>query len=101
MKDSEVGTREDLMWFVYSVFDFIEHAPVDQRDNMWGCTESIKTIRHRWDKRGRVLVHCAQGVSRSCAFCIAFIMWRNGSGFQEAYISQRRQLSSDMGLLFT
>lgn len=41
-------------------------------------------FQHSWDEGGRVLIHCSRGVSRSCAFCIAFLMWRNVSGLKEA-----------------
>lgn len=57
------GSREDLACLVYFVFDYIERV---------------------WDEGGRVLIHCSRGVSRSCAFCIAFLMWRNVSGLKEA-----------------
>jgi dual specificity MAP kinase phosphatase len=34
---------------------------------------------------GRVLVHCSQGVSRSVALSIAYLMWRNGGAYEETF----------------
>ncbi|KAG5501070.1 hypothetical protein GH5_04663 [Leishmania sp. Ghana 2012 LV757] len=35
--------------------------------------------------QGRVFVHCQQGVSRSCTFVIAYIMWKQGLCYDRAY----------------
>nr|CAJ2475884.1 unnamed protein product [Leishmania braziliensis] len=35
--------------------------------------------------QGRVFVHCQQGVSRSCTFIIAYIMWKKGLCYDRAY----------------
>ena len=85
MFDSKIG--EDLTWFVYDVIAFVEEA----RKN-----------------GGKVLVHCIQGVSRSCSFCIAYLMWASSSsqsssssfsaalGFKEAFafVKERRLVAS-------
>ena len=34
---------------------------------------------------GRVLVHCSQGVSRSVALVIGYLMWRSGRGYEETF----------------
>lgn len=34
---------------------------------------------------GRVLIHCSQGVSRSAALVIAYLMWKQGRGYDEVY----------------
>lgn len=49
--------HEDLSWFFYQVVAFIRSA----RDSQHSPS-------------ARVLVHCHQGISRSCAFAIAFVM---------------------------
>ncbi|GET89835.1 hypothetical protein, conserved [Leishmania tarentolae] len=35
--------------------------------------------------RGKVFVHCQQGVSRSCTFVIAYVMWKQGLCYDRAY----------------
>eukprot|EP00996_Jenningsia_fusiforme_P004145 NODE_494_length_2181_cov_30.641651_g454_i0.p1 GENE.NODE_494_length_2181_cov_30.641651_g454_i0~~NODE_494_length_2181_cov_30.641651_g454_i0.p1 ORF type:complete len:667 (+),score=89.84 NODE_494_length_2181_cov_30.641651_g454_i0:98-2098(+) len=39
---------------------------------------------------GKVYVHCHQGVSRSCTTVIAYLMWRDGIGYEEGYQKVRR-----------
>eukprot|EP00903_Cladosiphon_okamuranus_P006522 g6373.t1 len=59
---------EDCAWFIYSAFDFIKAAE---------------------EQRGRVLVHCVQGVSRSCTLAIAWLMLTKGIDYDEAYTRVR------------
>lgn len=33
---------------------------------------------------GKLLVHCHQGVSRSCTFIVAYLMWHRGFGYNQA-----------------
>ncbi|XP_061365731.1 protein-tyrosine-phosphatase MKP1-like [Gastrolobium bilobum] len=55
---------EDITSILYDVFDYFE----DVRQ-----------------QGGRVLVHCCQGVSRSTSLVIAYIMWREGQSFEDAF----------------
>ncbi|CAL0327972.1 unnamed protein product [Lupinus luteus] len=55
---------EDITSVLYDVFDYFE----DVRD-----------------QGGRVLVHCCQGVSRSSSLVIAYLIWRNGQSFEDAF----------------
>ncbi|CAM9914628.1 unnamed protein product [Scytosiphon promiscuus] len=59
---------EDCAWFMYKAFDFIKAAE---------------------QQRGRVLVHCVQGVSRSCTLAIAWLMLTEGVDYDEAYLRVR------------
>ncbi|VVA13302.1 PREDICTED:-tyrosine-phosphatase [Prunus dulcis] len=61
LKDSP---SEDITSILYDVFDYFE----DVRK-----------------QGGRVLVHCCQGVSRSTSLVIAYLMWREGQSFEDAF----------------
>ncbi|CAN0505778.1 unnamed protein product, partial [Ectocarpus sp. 12 AP-2014] len=60
---------EDCAWFMYQAFDFMKAAE---------------------EQRGRVLVHCVQGVSRSCTLAIAWLMLTKGVDYDEAYLRVRQ-----------
>jgi hypothetical protein len=51
------GREDDICWFVCEVIKFI-HAGICNGEN--------------------VLVHCEKGISRSCSFVTAYIMWNRG-----------------------
>lgn len=51
--------------------------------------------RHRRNG-GKVFIHCHQGVSRSCSFVVAFLMWYHGLCYDRAYawVRARRTVCS-------
>lgn len=72
--------NEDIMCILYDVFDYIEKV--------------------REQSGGRVLLHCCQGVSRSPALTIAYLMWRKNECFEDAFHDvkcKRNVVSPNMG----
>ncbi|EEF32351.1 dual specificity protein phosphatase, putative [Ricinus communis] len=70
---------EDITSILYDVFDYFE----DVRE-----------------QSGKVLVHCCQGVSRSTSLVIAYLMWREGRSFEDAFHyvkAARRVTNPNMG----
>ncbi|KAK8314709.1 hypothetical protein V6Z12_D01G189600 [Gossypium hirsutum] len=55
---------EDITSILYDVFDYFEDVQ---------------------EQGGKVLVHCCQGVSRSSSLVIAYLMWREGQSFEDAF----------------
>jgi protein-tyrosine phosphatase len=49
---------------MYDVFDFVE-----------------RQLR----EGGRILIHCSQGVSRSVALAISYLMWKQGRSYDEVF----------------
>ncbi len=62
----EDSPNQDIVRILYDVFEFIEKA-------------------HASASGGSVLVHCTQGISRSAALCIAYIMYNRKVPYDEAF----------------
>ncbi len=67
------GRDDDITWFVCQVLQFISK----------GTNRGIKT-----------LVHCEKGISRSCSFVIAYIMWSTKGTWNDCFnhVKLRRQV---------
>ena len=51
------GGKDDITWFTADVINFVETARLTGK---------------------RTLIHCEKGISRSCSFAIAYIIWASG-----------------------
>jgi len=58
--------------------------------------EAVAFIEDVVSSGGRVYIHCHQGVSRSSAMAIAYLMYANGWGYEPAYafVRERRGIAS-------
>ena len=61
--------QEDILCVLYDVFDVIRAAALAD---------------------GRVCIHCSQGVSRSCAFAIAYRMWDENRTYESVFEEVKR-----------
>lgn len=67
------GRDDDITWFVCQVLKFVET----------GVQAGVKT-----------LVHCEKGISRSCSFVIAYVMWSMRKSWSDSFnvVKMRRQV---------
>ncbi len=67
------GRQDDIGWFLCKVLQFILKART---------------------KGARVLIHCEKGVSRSCSFVIAYLMYSTGCSWKKAFeqVKERRKV---------
>lgn len=84
----------------------VHHVHIPIIDGPGNSPQEIVAVLDRMDKlvgRGRVLVHCAAGVSRSPFVIALYLAWREGYSFDQAIdlVAQRRRrpLNIDPGLL--
>ncbi|CAI5995315.1 unnamed protein product [Closterium sp. NIES-65] len=85
------NTGEDLVCVLCDVFDCIEAVRADEGvDNtgedlvcvLYDVFDYIEAVRAA---RGRVFIHCCQGISRSTSLVIAYLMWCEGIPFGDAF----------------
>ena len=75
--------------FVYQRWFLLDHAGEDIICILYPVMELIEWCRLNC---GKVLIHCQQGVSRSCVLCIAYIMYSMSMDYDAAFqfVRQRR-----------
>ncbi|KAF8294492.1 hypothetical protein TcBrA4_0071910 [Trypanosoma cruzi] len=56
----------------------------------------IRFVEEARLKGGKTFIHCHQGVSRSCSFVIAYVMWHQGICYDRAFefVRSKRQVCS-------
>ena len=75
------GRQDDVGWFACQVLQFVQVG---------------RTMGHN------TLVHCEQGISRSCSFAIAWLMWSTRIPWKQAYnLVKERRLCSNPNTAFT
>lgn len=62
--------------FTYLVIDMLDGR---QDDISWFLCEVIRFIEVGRHGRYKTLLHCEKGISRSCSYAIAYLMWASGS----------------------
>jgi len=77
-----------------------KYLSIDLQDN--GAKEDLRPLflpTIDFIEKGRTVLHCQQGVSRSATFVIAYIMWKNNLTFRHAldYVMKRRPVISPNG----
>jgi protein-tyrosine phosphatase len=58
--------------------------------------DAISFIEEARQSKGKVYVHCVQGVSRSATVCLAYLIFKNKMTFNEglAFIKDRRPVAN-------
>jgi len=51
---------------------------------LYEFSRAFQFIDHVKETNGKILVHCAQGISRSASFVVGYIMKTNGWGYSQA-----------------
>ena len=63
----------------------INAQPVFDNMHRSHALESANFLQAALKDKGRVLIHCSQGVSRSTTLLIAFLMWRSDQAYDEVF----------------
>ncbi len=72
-------SEEDIACVLYDAFDFMSGNERRERRN------DDEEEEEEEKEGGSCLVHCQMGCSRSVAICVAFIMWKEGLTYDEAF----------------
>ncbi|KAL6035156.1 hypothetical protein STEG23_037907 [Scotinomys teguina] len=93
---STSASREDnhkadiSSWFMEAIEYMVGCLPTLRVGGTPGTADAVK------DCRGRVLVHCQAGISRSATICLAYLMMKKRVRLEEAFefVKQRRSIIS-------
>ena len=80
-------SEEDIACVLYDAFDFMLGNERREGRNGGGGEEEEEEEEEKEEEKegGSCLVHCQMGCSRSVAICVAFIMWKEGLSYDEAF----------------
>ena len=79
-------SEEDIACVLYDAFDFMSgNERRERRNDDEEEEEEEKEEKEEEKEGGSCLVHCQMGCSRSVAICVAFIMWKEGLSYDEAF----------------
>ena len=81
-------SEEDIACVLYDAFDFMlgnERREGRNDDDEEEEEEEEEEEKEEEKEGGSCLVHCQMGCSRSVAICVAFIMWKEGLSYDEAF----------------
>lgn len=70
----------------------------DIKSHFKECNEFIENVIER--EKGKVMVHCYAGKSRSASVCIAYLMYKCCMSFQDAFKflqTQRKEIEPNPG----
>ncbi|EKX41274.1 hypothetical protein GUITHDRAFT_74911, partial [Guillardia theta CCMP2712] len=69
--------------FQYTTLYLNDAASEDITCHVYRVVRLIQAVKQTG---GKILVHCHQGVSRSCAFCIAFLIHDYSLSYEDAFL---------------
>ena len=80
-------SEEDIACVLYDAFDFMlgNERREGRNDDDDEEEEEEEEEKEEEKEGGSCLVHCQMGCSRSVAICVAFIMWKEGLSYDEAF----------------
>ena len=80
-------SEEDIACVLYDAFDFMlgNERREGRNDDDEEEEEEEEEEKEEEKEGGSCLVHCQMGCSRSVAICVAFIMWKEGLSYDEAF----------------
>ena len=80
-------SEEDIACVLYDAFDFMlgNERREGRNDDEEEEEEEEEEEKEEEKEGGSCLVHCQMGCSRSVAICVAFIMWKEGLSYDEAF----------------